>query len=58
MAIPQIDIFTGVTLNVLAGLWGKETVHTRRGSAKQKNKCGAYSRGKSHQIHKGLPRKP
>ena len=55
MAVPQIDIFTDVTLYVPVG---KETVHTRRGSAKQKNKCGAYSRGKSHQIHKGLPRKP
>ena len=24
MALPQIDIFTGVTLNVPAGLWGKK----------------------------------
>ena len=24
MAVPQIDIFTGVTLNVPAGLWGKK----------------------------------
>ena len=24
MVVPQIDIFTGVTLNVPAGLWGKK----------------------------------